>query len=148
MATTSATQATGQQTTTGATNSASNAAAKDAFDSLDTSTFIKMLVAELQNQDPMNPMDNQQILQEVSQIDQIQASQKLTNTLDSVLLGQSLSTASGLLNRTITGLDANNQNVTGVVDRVTIEDGNPILHIGDQQIQLKNVTEIDPTAST
>jgi len=122
----------GQQTTTG----------YDAYNQLDLNAFIKMLVAELQNQDPMNPMDNSAILQQVSHIKQIAADQKLTETLAAVQLGQNVATAGNLLGRTITGLTDKGDKVTGQVDRVTIEGGGPSLHVGDQTIQLKNVGEI------
>ena len=40
------------------------------------------------------------------------------------------------------------QTVRGVVDRVTVTDGDPRLHIGDQEIKLKNVKEVLPGAAT
>ena len=78
---------------TAQTNTQSSGSGKDAIDSLDTSAFIKMLVAELQNQDPMNPMSNSEMLQQVSQIRSIQSNDNLSTTLQSVLLGQNLATA-------------------------------------------------------
>ena len=45
------------------------------------------MITELQNQDPLNPMDNTQMLEQINQIRQIGATDKLTSTLDSVLLG-------------------------------------------------------------
>jgi len=124
----------GQQATTG----------HDAFNDLNLDAFIKMLVAELQNQDPLNPMNNTEILQQVSQIRAIESNQRLTETLQSVMLGQNVNTASSLLGRTITGLTDDSKKITGVVDRVSIEDNVPRLHLGDQSIQLKNVAEILP----
>ena len=53
----------GQQATSGT----------DAFQEVDLDVFIKLLIAELQNQDPMNPLDNHEILQQVSQIREIES---------------------------------------------------------------------------
>jgi flagellar basal-body rod modification protein FlgD len=119
----------------------------DAFQDLNLDTFIQLLVAELQNQDPMSPMSNTEILQQVSQIRAIESNTRLTSTLDSVLLGQNVSTAGSLLGRTITGLtDGDNaEKVTGKVDKVTIADGTAKLQVGDKTISLKNVAEILPT---
>ena len=61
-----------------------------------------MLIAELQNQDPTQPVDNTQILQEVSQIENIVTNENLNTTLESVALEQSMATASSLLNKTVT----------------------------------------------
>jgi flagellar basal-body rod modification protein FlgD len=116
----------------------------DAFQDLNLDTFIKLLVAELQNQDPMSPMDNAQILQQVSQIRAIESSTRLTTTLEAVLLGQNMSTASSLLGRTISGLDDASNKVTGKVDRVSVTEGEARLHVGNSTISLKNIGEILP----
>jgi flagellar basal-body rod modification protein FlgD len=127
----------GQQTTTG-----------DAFSKLDTSSFLQMLVAELQNQDPMNPMDNTQILQQVSQIKTIASDEKLTESIDAMQLQQNVTTANGMLGRTISGLSDDNKNISGKVDAVSISDGTAKLHIGDDTVSLNNVSEITPSTTT
>lgn len=115
----------------------------DKFAALDMEEFLGLLVAELQNQDPMNPMDNQEILQQVSQIREIESSDRLNETLETVMIGQNMSTAAGLIGQTITGLSENEEMVTGVVDRVSVVGGTPKLHIGDEEITLNNVSGIN-----
>jgi len=122
----------GQQNTTG----------YDALRDVDLNDFIKLLVAELQNQDPLNPMENNEILQQISQIREIESNQRLTDTLESVLLGQSMATASNMMDRMIVALTDDSQIVTGRVDRVTIEEGQPKLHVGDHTVDLQNVSQI------
>jgi flagellar basal-body rod modification protein FlgD len=116
----------------------------DAFKDLNLDTFIQLLVSELQNQDPMNPMDNAQILNQVSQIRAIESNTRLTDTLDSVLRGQNVSTASSLLGKKISGLTDQGDKVQGIVDRVTVADGATTLHVGGNQVSLKNIGEILP----
>ena len=41
--------------------------------SLKTEDFIKMMITQLQNQDPMQPADNNQLLAQMSQIGQLQS---------------------------------------------------------------------------
>ena len=119
-----------------------NPTGHDAFRDVDLNDFVKLLVAELQNQDPLNPMDNSEILQQVSQMREIESNQRLTDTLEAVLLGQSMTTASSMLGRMVMALTDDSQLVTGRVDRVTIEDGQPKLHLGEHVVDLKNVSEI------
>lgn len=116
----------------------------DAYNELDLELFIKLLITELQSQDPLNPMDNQEILQQVSQIREIESNSKLTETLQSVLLGQNVVTASNLIGRMISGLTDDAERVTGRVGRVSIEDGVAKVHIGEHVLDLKNVAEILP----
>lgn len=118
------------------------------FADVNLDDFLKMLIAELQNQDPMEPMNNQEILQQVAQIRDIESNNRLTGTLQTVLLGQNMSTASGLINRVITGLSDDGQNVTGRVDRVSVAEGTPTLHVGDQIVKLTNVSGIAADAGT
>jgi flagellar basal-body rod modification protein FlgD len=114
----------------------------DAFQDLDLNTFIDLLVTEMQNQDPMNPMDNQQILDQISQIRSIESNTRLTATLEAVLTGQNMATAGSLIGRTVTGLTDDGERITGKVDRVTVADGKTKLHIGEKTIAMKNVGEI------
>lgn len=128
----------------GASNPFSSASSSglDSLRDVGVDDFLKMLIAELQNQDPLNPTDNNQILQQVGQIRNIQSTSQLTETLQSVLLGQNLSSASNLINKQIHGLTADGKNVEGRVERVTIEDGTPRLIVGANSLSLSSVREI------
>jgi flagellar basal-body rod modification protein FlgD len=138
---------TGSVSSTGST-STQNSTATDGFNALQPGDFMKMLMAELQHQDPMNPMDNSQLLQEVSQIKQIASNEQLSSTLQSVLLGQNLAAASSLLRQTITGLGASGNTVTGQVQSVTIQNGAATLNLGADTVDLKNVTGIQPAGAS
>jgi flagellar basal-body rod modification protein FlgD len=120
----------------------------DAWGKVDLSQFVKLLIAELSNQDPLEPMKNQEILQQMSQIREIESNTKLSDTLDSVLLGQNVATAGNMLNKVVEGLTDDGQRIAGQVDRITITDGAAKLHIGEQTISLKNVAQIMPEGST
>jgi flagellar basal-body rod modification protein FlgD len=116
----------------------------DRYESLGTEAFLKMLTAELQSQDPTEPIKNSELLQQISQIREIQSNTKLSDALDTVMLGQNLATASSLLGRTITGLNDDSTWVEGVVDKITVTDGKPVLHVGDHELSLNNVAGIVP----
>jgi flagellar basal-body rod modification protein FlgD len=115
---------------------------KTGFNSLGTEQFLQLLITELQNQDPMQPMENSEMVQQLNQIWQIQASQGMTESLGAVTLGQNMATATALLGQNIIGLDEQSDLVNGLVERVTIEDGSPMLHVGEHSISLKNVSEV------
>ena len=111
--------------------------------------FFQLLVTELQNQDPLNPMDNSEVMNQIGQIREISATNKLTDTLDAVLLGQNITTASSLIGKQISALSDAGAEVTGAVDRVTVDvdpddDSTQILrvHVGEHTINLTNIREI------
>ena len=116
---------------------------------VDLGQFLKLLITELQNQDPLDPMDNSEIVQQLSQIREIGATNLLTETLQSIRDGQNLATASSLIGKEIVALTDSGQEVRGIVKRVSMETepgGSDIrtlrVHIGDQAIQLDNIREV------
>src|SRR5688500_18630759 len=111
---------------------------------LDMVHFLTLMITELQNQDPLNPMDNAQILQQISQIREIGATTELQDTLEAVLLGQNLNSASGLLNKHVTALTDAGEQVQGTVERVSVANNKVALTVGGTQVSLSNVSEILP----
>lgn len=116
---------------------------------LDVDQFLKLMITELTNQDPLNPMDNTQLVEQIGQIRQITATSQLSETLAVLQAGQNLTTASSLIGKEVTALTDQNENVAGVVDKITI-DVDPQnkdkrsyrVHIGSHNIDLKNVREV------
>lgn len=122
---------------------------------VDVNDFLTLMIAELQNQDPLNPMDNAQMLEQIGQIRQISSTNQLTESLSAMFIGQNLSTATSLIGKRVSALTDDGKNVEGVVDRVTVEvdqkdDAKRTLsvHMGDKTVQLKNVREIVDSPSS
>lgn len=64
------------------TSSTTTTSASDATASQDR--FLKLLVAQLNNQDPMNPMDNAQMTSQMAQINTVTGIQQLNETVKSL----------------------------------------------------------------
>src|SRR6218665_4114645 len=64
------------------TSSATAVATKNAQDTQDR--FLKLLVAQMQNQDPMNPMDNAQVTSQMAQIQTVSGISTLDNSVKSL----------------------------------------------------------------
>jgi flagellar basal-body rod modification protein FlgD len=62
--------------------SGSSAATPTANEAGSADRFLKLLVTQLQNQDPMNPMDNAQITSQMAQINTVNGIEKLNVTVD------------------------------------------------------------------
>jgi flagellar basal-body rod modification protein FlgD len=124
----------------------SSSSTNDALNNVKVEDFLKLLLTELQNQDPMEPTDSNQILQQVSQIKAIQSNQKLSDTLSSMQLQQNFVTAGSLLQKTITGLTDDGESVSGKVDKITFADNAVKVCVGEKTISLGNISEIDPAS--
>ena len=129
-------------TSSTSTNTSSIPAVSDRMNDLTTSDFIKMMVAELENQDPMSPMSNTEMLQQINQMRSITSSDQLSKSIESLTLGQVLSTASSMIGKTVTGVNTLGDSVTGRVDKVAIENGEAKLFIGNSTVLVGNVTGV------
>lgn len=69
--------------TTASSSSTSSVNANDAAGSQDR--FLKLLVAQLNNQDPMNPMDNAQMTSQIAQINTVTGIEKLNTTVQGMV---------------------------------------------------------------
>jgi flagellar basal-body rod modification protein FlgD len=138
----------------GAPSAAPDAQLAASLNNVDMDEFLKLMITELQNQDPLDPMETSEMMSQLSQMREITATDKLTNTLDAVLMGQNLTTASSLIGKHITALSTDGSEVTGLVDRVSVEpssDGSRRvihLHVGDSAVDLANVREVLASTQT
>ena len=77
--------------------------------------FLQLLMVQLKNQDPINPMSNQDFIAQQAQFTQVTELQKLNETLTA---SNSLLQASSLIGKEVTLIDPNNtsQRITGIVE--------------------------------
>lgn len=101
----------------------------NSVENLDLDVFLDLLLAELQNQDPLDPQDTSEMINSISQIREISTNDRLSETLDSVLLGQNVATATGLIGTEVEGLTDDGRRVVGAVQQVTINEGEPSLEV-------------------
>jgi flagellar basal-body rod modification protein FlgD len=115
---------------------------KVGFSGLTSDDFLKMLITQLQYQDPTNPMDSDQLLNQISQMQALQSNLSLSDSIKSLTLNQQLTSATSFLGKLVTGTDANNQQVSGTVSKVVVDKGTTYLGVGDSQIAMGNVTNV------
>jgi flagellar basal-body rod modification protein FlgD len=111
----------------------------------DQDTFLKLLVAQLKYQDPSNPADSTQFLAQTAQFTQVE---KLGQIAD-MLSAQQLIGASSLVGRTVTYKDADGMDHTGVVTKTKLNgDSGPTVTVGNMDVELSKVTEVQQTSDT
>lgn len=85
--------------------------------SLDYDAFLQLLLAQMQNQDPLNPADSTEYMAQLATFSQVEQA-LLTNTkLDALLAANTISQVDGLIGRTIESVDGS---VSGRVESVKI----------------------------
>jgi len=112
---------------------------------LSTNDFMQLFLAQLQNQDPTQPMDDSQMLSQLSQMTEVQTLQGV----QSALQGSQLASSSALIGKNVTGVDVDGAAVNGVVTSVTqSSDAGLVLQVGSQYIAPSAVVTVtDPTTT-
>ncbi|MBX3449678.1 MAG: flagellar hook capping protein [Planctomycetaceae bacterium] len=105
---------------------------KTGFAGLTSETFLKLLITQLQNQDPTEPFDNEALLNQISQMRTLTANLELEETLKAISLGQQLTNATAFIGKTVTA-KVDGKEVIGTVERAIVEGGKTILDLGDDQ---------------
>jgi flagellar basal-body rod modification protein FlgD len=109
-------------------NTSDTTAAKSSAAALDYDTFLKLLVAQMKNQDPTKPMDSTEYVAQLATFSQVEQTIQMNSRLDSLLTSSALSLAEGLIGRTVTSPDGS---TTGTVVSVRITSDGPIATLDD-----------------
>jgi flagellar basal-body rod modification protein FlgD len=121
--------------------------------SMKSEDFFKLLVTELQQQDPLEPSKTSDMIGQVSQIRSIELSKQLTDALSQLTHQQHTAGASELIGKSITATmtadDGTEQETTGIVTGVRFDtDGSAVLELDTgQAVPAANVTHIAATGS-
>lgn len=118
------------------------AADQQGFAGLTADDFMKLLIAQLQNQDPSNPLDNDALLSQISTMRNLQSNIELSKTLKSISGSQQLASAANFIGKFVAGRSTTQQDIGGFVDRASVRDGQTYLGVGDQEILLTDVTDV------
>ncbi|CAO4156984.1 flagellar hook assembly protein FlgD [Methylorubrum thiocyanatum] len=109
---TGATSGTNTGTTAAAAKAATSVASK-----MNADTFLQLLMAQLQNQDPTKPMDSTEYVGQLASFSQVEQATKTNQKLDSLLASSFLNQADAIIGRSITSADGL---TTGTVQSVRV----------------------------
>lgn len=120
-----------------ATSSASSTADySGASQALNTEDFMKIMITELTNQDPFEPMKNQDLLNQMSTIQQLESSQSMTRSFetlmlhfDELLFREELGSASEMVGRFVSGVSTAGLPTSGKVVGVRFNDNDVMLEL-------------------
>lgn len=107
--------------------------------------FMKLLVAQMKYQNPLEPTDNTEYLKEMASFTQVEAIEDMSSSFEKM-------SGNSLVGSIATATDDNGVEHTGKVEYTFKKDGSTWLHIGDDDYSLDNVTGVKDsdyyTAST
>jgi len=125
---------------------------KTGFNSLTADDFLTLLIAQLQNQDPTEPVDNAEILNQLATMQGLTSNIELSDTLKDVAsslakndadFGQKLSVGASYIGQTVTLDDS----TVGVVDRAFIAGEETFVGINGVDVPISRVVGVNSSQS-
>lgn len=90
--------------------------------------FLKILTTQLNNQDPLKPVDNEQFVAQIAQFATLEQSRQLNEKIENLLQVQSSMQSIGLLGKTV-DVNQNGFMLSGRVTALDVASGVPLLTI-------------------
>jgi flagellar basal-body rod modification protein FlgD len=109
---------------------------------MDTNTFLKLLVAQLQYQDPSNPTDSSQFMAQTAQFTSVEKITELASLTQKVLDASNQQTGSSLVGKSVTYTDVSGGTHTGTVTGCTVGAQMPNLTVDGATVALSAVTAV------
>jgi flagellar basal-body rod modification protein FlgD len=112
--------------------------------------FLKILIAQLKNQDPTQPLQDKEFIAQMAQFTSVE---QLTNMAGEMkTLRQSLGFASGLIGKIVSwegrGESGNSEIRTGIVDSITFKNGEQFANVEGEEISLSKLVKIENSGET
>ena len=111
-------------------------------DALGRDTFLKLMVAQLRNQDPMNPQDSAEFLAQTAQFTSLEKIQAVADQTAMMVSTQLAFGASSLIGQTVTYTDKDGNEKTGTVRGTTFLPTGPMLDVDGAQVSMFDMTKM------
>lgn len=114
---------------------------------IDRDMFLKLMVTQLKNQDPMNPTDSAEFLAQTAQFTSLEKLEEVADQSAQAYSAQMAFGASSLVGRTVTYADADGNELSGTVSSVRFGPTGPVLGVGGAEVALDKVTAVEAAAA-
>lgn len=115
-------------------------------DELGKQAFLELLILQLQNQDPLAPVDNGQMLAQLAQFSALEAMTNLNENF-ALMSGNidqlNFISAAQLLGKTVTGVDLNGELRTGLVESVHLDGSLVVLTVDGEFMTMAGIIAIE-----
>jgi len=136
------TNATTATQTTGTSSAGASTTVSNPNGTLGKDDFLKLLVAQLQHQDPMSPVDDNQWIGQMAQFSSLEQITNLASTSQQSLSAEQWTRSVSLIGRQVTYADANGATHSGTVQQVNVKSGTPSLVVDGVDVDPTQVTQV------
>ena len=119
-----------------------DAVAKATTQTLGKDDFLKLLVTQLQHQDPLNPTDNSQFMAQMAQFSTLEQITNVGEELKRLSFSGQVSQGVSLIGRSVTYEQKDGSIAQGTVQDVEIADGKILLTIGSDKVEPGSIRSV------
>lgn len=102
--------------------------------------FLKLMVAQLKSQDPLEPIKDQEFLGQLAQFSTLSGIEKLNANFGDMLSLQQMTQGANLMGRQVVYQNSDNQTAKGTVQGFAVNAGRIELKVGNDSVALDKVT--------
>jgi flagellar basal-body rod modification protein FlgD len=122
----------------GTSSQTSTSSSTKKSDGLGQTAFLNLLITQLKNQDPLNPMKDTEFIAQLASFSSLEQMTNINTSIGNLLAQQNYTNAAAMIGKQITTSD----NKSGVVSKVGIENGTVYLYVGTDKYTLSNITSV------
>lgn len=115
---------------------------------LDQDDFLQLIIAQLSNQDPMNPQSDTQFIAQMAQFTSLEQSKSMQSDIAQLRTDQQFLQANALIGRTVQVEDSQGALIGGTVSAVQVVEGIPQIVVNGQPYDLSALLSIEPASDT
>jgi flagellar basal-body rod modification protein FlgD len=115
---------------------------------LSQADFLKLVVAQMSNQDPMNPQSDTEFISQMASFSALQESQTTESDISGMRSDQQVQQANDLIGRSVDIQSGNSLPVSGVITSVQVQNGVPQIVVNGQPYTLSDVLDIAPATTS
>lgn len=116
--------------------------ATGALSGINSDQFLQLLVAQLQNQDPLDPVSDKDFINQLATLNTVQGLSSLNASFSEMLKLQQLTQGADLIGKTIEYTPTGGEKTSGTVDSVAVQNGSYVLKVGNDTVTLSQVETV------
>jgi flagellar basal-body rod modification protein FlgD len=126
----------------------SSSAKSGAITSDQTGTaFMSLLLAQMKNQNPMEPMDDSAMISQMAQLNSLDELKKISESLSTMSSTNQFLSAATLIDKNISYLNADSEEVDGTVTGISMDGSDVYLKVGSASVLLSRLRSVDSETS-
>jgi flagellar basal-body rod modification protein FlgD len=126
-------------TTSTSTNASTNTSTSTSGKSgLGQTDFLNLLISQLKNQDPLNPISNTDFISQMANFSSLQQMTSVNTNLSSLLQQQNIANSTAMIGKQVTTSDGK----SGTVSQVSMDSGQVSIYVGTNKYSISDITNI------